>query len=1773
MTKKTKAKKATKIKRPVSPKTRRSTAGPGFAFEDQVAAWFILKILIGQPLPGIEGNGTRLQMQTGSLGWLIDDVLLAARTVSGDDRHIAISCKSNVQVTSSGLPSDFVERAWKQWSGSNAGPMKRGKDCLMLATRGHHAKFMAVWSDLKNCVQNSDVNFALTEMRLSANRRKVLESIMAPAKAAKISVTDTDVVALIQSIEIAPFDFDMAGSRSEGTAIAESRTLLANNNLAGGRKLWAELVTRTRETRLGTGTLVIADILRSLRKAFDLKDYPDFETSWRRLRALTADFKAVIETTLPSGLTIDRQSASEALTRITTSKPVCVIYGDSGTGKSALVKTVLDARFAKTDQVWLGPDHIEAALSEANRATLGLHQPLLDVLNASARPENILVIDAAERLSQECTSKARALIACLLKGNSPASGVDWRILIVGQTEAFAIGDLQKLANEKEPPCLEVRTLSEDVVKNVLRSTEGLNWLASHDDAVAAFTNLRALGWVVQAASQFQNQVASGPVSLTTIADLLWRYWTDDKADIQRLLMKLAERDATFEHSFALSQLDGMDTAAFGRRSNQCPLRINRSTNQIQFKHDLAADWARFQRLKEVAGDTTKWAVYAGNPMWNGALRMLGQFLLRQRVGSRSAWDVAFDAAERGRDTMPLADDILLDALFLDPSAYAFLDERTEMLLANNAERLLRLLRRFDHVASAPSVNPDMLGVYRGLELYLEAHYRTPIIGRWPAVARFLARHRERVAELISPEVAAVCLRWLESTPPTLTAGTPVLFRKEFSELALASARALQLEQAKHVLRLGDSEGRIHQAAFAGALDLPNDVAEWALEMAQRRPFRADIVEKIGAYRKQQAEEHKRRLENDADYRKQHQRRMAGGPTFIGSGRELPPWPLGPRESVDERFRDAVLRSPTFQFLMRANPKVAGEVLLAVIIEDSPEEKYDTRPRLDEELGVAFDHESYPTAFWKSPFFSFLQINADVALDVLQQLINFCTDRWEYEARRSSGSKPATISLRLADGALREYRGSYDVFKWSQENSLHTGQLHSALAALERWLCSLIDRGIDMTPYIERLLRTSNSVAVIGVLVNVGKYRVDLFRGPLKPLLAVHRFYVWDYHRVDESAHSFDGMAWVRSGNMIFEMAKNWILASYRKKNLQQIASEIITRDTNIAEFILESSAQWASPSDEKSALELRILVAELDHRNYRLVRDGVTGKEQIEFTYPKEIAESINGFQQDNTRAQQVLAFPSACRKILNSSGILTPQQGGAVASLMAAADGDEAIDLDEEMIRPARVAAAVVLLLRAQDWLMEHGPIQLRARAIVDATITEISDAADGSRFHYSMAPSFLEFAAYFAVESWIANPSRAADEMVMRVFTSGDDRAAQAIAWLAYRSRAVLGSRWWRLLYLALLWSGLSMLAPHVDDDELVKPRWQRWRRWLRTRSLSGPIATVDTIKPLAVAMRIEKFVSRRRQHRYLRDGRQFNAEPGQLLSRGLDTHFLERAFSWLFDDQAGRVTSPGEIEDRKALVEAFWAHEAWYLSGSVENADKDYATMSQLGYNILAELARLTSKIPANLSSALWVSVFELGPKGHYSIGEFLRNWFNQITEATNIEEFRQRWRPMIEYMLGNKDWATGRQWHYGQQLERQVLGFGASADLARVADHASLVRSMRDLYKSWADKRLNYYEDNLAGFCDFLSTEPGTCLRIEGLQWIAAAMRSEPDVGKWYRESTSNAFIAFLDALITEHAADISKIADARQALLELVAHAVSRQLPAALALQERARKAL
>nr|WP_281719441.1 hypothetical protein [Nitrosomonas nitrosa] len=280
---------------------------------------------------------------------------------------------------------------------------------------------------------------------------------------------------------------------------------------------------------------------------------------------------------------------------------------------------------------------------------------------------------------------------------------------------------------------------------------------------------------------------------------------------------------------------------------------------------------------------------------------------------------------------------------------------------------------------------------------------------------------------------------------------------------------------------------------------------------------------------------------------------------------------------------------------------------------------------------------------------------------------------------------------------------------------------------------------------------------------------------------------------------------------------------------------------------------------------------------------------------------------------------------------------------------------------------------------------------------------------------------------------------------------------------------------------------------------------------------------------------------------------------------------AFGWLFRRESPlRLLAQERINHRELLL-SFWAQQAWWLQGSADEVGRDYKPMPQFGYLIVEEIARLVVEMPSADGPGLWKPILGIGPQGHYSISHFFTCFFFAARHVESGSAFGERWRLIVRFMLEDSQWNAGKPWYYKERLERAALGFGASDQLNGISNAAEMIGGMWDLFETWAKRSLGHDEDNVAGLCGFLSADAGKQLRLSGLQWIDAAMRSDSDVGKWHRKRTSDAFVEFLAVVVSEDVGKLSLDRQARQALLNLAAHAVSRQLDGALAIQERVRR--
>jgi hypothetical protein len=319
-----------------------------------------------------------------------------------------------------------------------------------------------------------------------------------------------------------------------------------------------------------------------------------------------------------------------------------------------------------------------------------------------------------------------------------------------------------------------------------------------------------------------------------------------------------------------------------------------------------------------------------------------------------------------------------------------------------------------------------------------------------------------------------------------------------------------------------------------------------------------------------------------------------------------------------------------------------------------------------------------------------------------------------------------------------------------------------------------------------------------------------------------------------------------------------------------------------------------------------------------------------------------------------------------------------------------------------------------------------------------------------------------------------------------------------MAYTRRLELGDRWWRLVYLGLLWSALSMLMPRFDYQANEGARWTRWLTWLRGRRLNNVKTTQTQIEPLEIAKRLERVERLRWRQEFKRSDRFRGPPPDERRTAGLDWDFLEAAFAWLWwegekpnplwDDQAA-------FQEQRQIVLSLWAFEVW-LNHRPRVGRKDDPAPNQLAYDVVQTIAKMLVKTPVLAANELWQPVLKLGAASHYIVGHFISCWFFE-TARLDATEFAARWRPMIEFALDAPEWGEGQPWYYGQGLLRQILGLGSESILDRNTAFQGIVRQMTRYYERWAREHLSREEDNVTALCFFLASSTGRSLRMNGL----------------------------------------------------------------------------
>lgn len=1467
--------------------------------------------------------------------------------------------------------------------------------------------------------------------------------------------------------------------------------------------------------------------------------YPGMLGSWRRLKVLSRDHRDTISTALPNGHVVVRDGGR--LVEAVEEPGMCMVSGDSGAGKSALVKTVLDAAFPGVGQIWLGPEVLRGALNEVERECLGLTAPLGALLASRSGEINILVVDAVERAGAGAVARLAQLIEQLATTRSATGG--WRVVAIGQSAGFEVL-LDPLTRALGGRIVPVELLDPVQVRAALASEPALAQHAFDDPFVALLGNLRALGWIVGAGSLFAD--AGRMAGRTQIADRLWTYWVNGDPDLHSFMIRLARRDAEYERSFGLSDLSQEDRAAWKAGRAQVPLKLN-ELNRLGFEHDLASDWARYQYLKEISGDVRRWSVLAEQPLWVAALRLFAQFLLRQPDGAGGGWDAAFAAAQAAAAAATA--DVLLDGLCLDPLADRFLSERADLLFADKGRLLDRLLRRFLHIATVPDLS--LLGLQMGDGgLYAEAEMRTPVWRNWPPMIRFIGAHRDAIGALGSRVVSKVCGNWLTKAPERVNGGT-VIGRADLTRVAVETARVHQIACIAYAFHGGssDEDAAMFTAALAGAADQPELVNEFALEMARRRPLSAAAQERVDELKR--AERERREIVSDREAKFDD----ADIPVDFRP-RRLPPWPLGPSGRLNGGFRKAVMKSNALTPIMRRSPSVASEVLLACMVEDNPVEDFG-HLRLDDRFGLDHEYDGRPTIYWTSPFFPFLEAAPAEAIDALLRLVDFCTGRWAAETEADDWPQP--FRLMFADGIRREFVGGVRVLDWGHSRLTSGSQLGAALDALERRLWTRMNSEEDIGPTCADLLQRSGSAAILGVLADCAKWQPDLLKGALTPLLTSPELLWADERRLTQRCGN-DFFTWYRAGEAARKIGMEWEAAPHRAAPLTHVI-RVLRRE---AEFDGQAVIVFDGWEDAGPDLTIsqRALLAELDPVNWRDEPDGKGGLVAT-LHYPPDLVAEIAALR-PTERAGSNLA--GALSQLQSQLGAEIDDE--TAADLQGALADDRRLELFDHVDRRIiRTALAALLLVGGRDWIDRNpGAVEGIAEAL-DRSVPRIGEEPDSYDGRLDFGPG-LPWACLGAVHA-LASEIGTAEKwgrMLSYGLATGNPGVIRTIMGAARLRRDGLGPIYQAILNSGILAAALESLQAGYEGG----PGWTapiaHWRRRLAALSLLRPAAAAK-IDLVALAAGVER-LWRSRFLRVSTDPRlRIRSRDRRRFSHGLNGFILAGLFDWaLVEDATPTLAQIGEHRD---ALRALWAYQDWLVRREPVDDPDGSDTFDRLDDFGLTILRTIAARIPLGSAAegrSLWEPVLGLGPMGEFTVEHLIDCMFLRLYKGVDASNFNENWSAMVAFVFAPGWEKGGRRWR-GRSIMRHVLGIDASNQIENNADVMAHVASLGPYFEKFAADRVAHDNDTLAHLARFLASAAGRDLRLSAIGWIETALGEDDSR---LRDSAPSALAELVRVLLEEHGAELIEHSAARQSLINVIGRMVREQMPYALVLQDRAK---
>lgn len=1746
--------------------TVKQTSGGGFSFETKVSAYYAIQMLLAVEVFGPEkGQIVRIDFQNRSKGWYLDDILLTVHSGQADSK-VALSVKSNSQFGKTVAPEDFIEAIWEQYLHVESDVFAYESDMMGLITSCQPSPpkdaIQQILKFAKN-QQSEELNTNLSiEGYTSRETEALFRSFSCPSQWTKSNASNHGPAHILKYLYVIERDFENDISEDEARAVVWCRDFLRSGDNNEAQKLWHSILEIIDAIRIAGGYADRPSLVNRLKPLYDLNEYPDYTNDWRQLYTWSKQNIEAVRSEIGGSLSLPRKNQVEKLSERFNESNIVGLLGNSGMGKTVLAKLHANSLSENTTTVWINTDDLKEGRIFSSNFIEGLRTTFSEVLSNFTGRQGLLVIDRAERLiGDNDFAQLRKLF------NTISFESSWEVLITCRTEHW-----ERIQKE----------LIDCKISSVATFQIGYLEKPELDLVYAAFPKIKELSHRTQLgdlirspkiidmlAKGIQNKNLGGEVNWVGETDMINWQWESLKNSgenghaIISLLLRLSELQAD-QGDFATSLRElSSGEISYIKELDREGICIE-NNNRISFQHDLYADWARYQNILTNESDIQNYLKdRVLNPFWHKAIRLYGQNLIEQR-SDVSVWCDAVNKYD-------FLKDFLLDSIIFAANARTLLEKAYYFLIRDNGELLKRLLKRFLVVATCPrpdhkqfinAFGKDYTSLARTLD-------RMPLWIYWPTFILFLSIHKEDLLGIVPKEISAISKTWLRWTSLDFP------FRKEVSELSLLIGKATyeSRKPAPYSTYETADEELKYAAALLSAREYPDEVADLALHACGRIVPKDVINGEVGEC-----------LEPGSE---------TTVPCFgFTSSAIVPePWTDGPKNRVDEVFQKICLTTDSLFPLMEMRPEVAKEVILALIIElKRAQSGVNDYHWSDKDIGLHHLHsEFYPRGWFKGPFLNFLRINSQHGLDTIIRLVDFATERL-IEVRLGEDCEKIKVNI---NGKTKEYRGHPKIYNWHRGDPWCPDVIASALMGLEKYLYECIDNKKDISDILETILSQANSMAFLGLVCEIGRYKPELFKESLKELLAVPELYIYENHCL--MFNSGNSILATTQFSEIQRLMQEWENMPHRKKRLAQIAVYFFLYESSLTDIfkslkkLLDQRIETNSDGDEVIDI-IKRLNASLDKNNWKET-ELESGQKGWQYYKPENLQKEDDARLEELNREQAVLRFPFYCRQLLDQETALKPddietfwQQITKISQFT--------FDNDEHCSRrtiDSVIGGIAVLFKFHYEWLKKY-PDRLKYCVKWIEDVMKHPPLQDSIDVPHSQGKMFWDsFISEVASILWAEDPASSkwrhiiADLVCMRHYES---MALLMIS--AYQLRDKLGESFYQLVYLVLYHAIIGnplhfYFEPNVEEEnkrrkQIIK-KLQTYKKQFVKKTIALDLSSWGTV--CVEKAELIPYEPHRRGVLSI-GGKSHDAETKnkQLFFRKrpeIDLELLSVSFGQIFcfEDVKGKSDLNEWLQFWGQILVCRLAFNQLFDENGVVVRSQDHDSDPGWGSDspLLQAVAKFISRIEnPQLARKLWKPILDLGPSDHNFIDSFLSWFFFYGFEFDCSETFIAVWKEIFDEVCTADHWSSekySRQWHnIGEVWESLlIIKDGVVHRFSKNESHCQAVYKMKEYYYKWVQKKL--FKDTYSSiyYLIFLKQPIARMIRLESLLWMSEIIENPQDY--WRDEKRLFESVSeYLSFLWENHKEELIKTDSFNSSYQKLLQFLVNEQNPMAIDLQTR-----